>query len=299
MRSTAWIALSLFLTACGGGGSETEPVEIAQDDLVVIANDQSLGIYLPADEETSEYISYQLFEDQGLWRLGEAHLATRFPDTAKFKRAYSGYSIVNNGEWSRAIFEEGAPDFIGGFHANETTSSVELNGGPVWKEGRKVVKSLVLSTESELYRYETETKIAEISTTYDFNAKRLQVSQKITWLEAVDVETAYLSMFPIKRKLPNGEQITDMGYRSPDYEPEDILTEGFPIEMTTGTRVVRLEGSWSDLVAEVSVESISGVPEPEVFISNSSRYNKVYFNFASDAASGDVWEVVTSYKITK
>lgn len=303
IRSSLILTLSILLMACGGGSgggdSQTSRIEIQNDDIVSIADNESISVYLPADDQTTDYVSYHLFKDNDSWRLGEAHLATRKPGTAKFSRAYSGFSIVNGGEWSRAVMEAGAADFVGGYHGYEVTESITLDDSSNWNNGRRVTKELKAETESVLFRHGTDTPIADVKTTYNFTSERLEVAQTITWREQVEVETAYLSMLPIKRQLPNGEQITDIGYRSPDYEPEDILTDEFPVIETVGTRNVRVEGSWSDIVASISITELSGVPEPRVFISNSAEYNKVYFGFSSLTQTEEEWKVVTRYSITK
>jgi hypothetical protein len=297
-----WVLLVLTLTACGGGGGsdgENEPVEISNDEIVTVAGDSSVIVYLPANKEASEYVSYRLVKNEKVWTLNKAYLNSLDPGTLNFKTRYSGHPIVTTGEWSRALLESGASEFIGGLHGNEVTRSVSLNDQTEWEAGSRISKSTSLETQSQLYRHRSETILADILTTYSFDAERLIITQAIQWRESVDIRNAYLSMFPVERTLENGERITDLAYRSPDYSPEDVLSDKFPVIRTRGTREVRLEGSWSDLVFEISVNRISGIPEPDVLITNSPLYNKVYFDFASMADEGETWEIVTEYRISK
>lgn len=283
MQKTLIFACALV---AGCSGSTSAPVETTPGDVVVVGRDAAVDFYLDG-------FKFSLALKEGAWRLFEGYHA----ENSGGRFSPVGAPIINNGEWSCAIREVGAADFICGFHRFERLDSVlfSLDGKPGEILGTHTAKELTATQESTLFSYGTETPIAERAVTYRAAVDGITVEQRIHWLQPVLLENAYLAMLPIKRHV-GGEQITDTAKRAPHYASEDVSEAGFePIR--TPTNVIELSGP--QVVARVSLLEAPALPNAFAFVSNAELYNKVYFDVSGEhlTAPGEVWTVVAHYEI--
>lgn len=303
------------LVACGTGGSSSSPeAPLDESQLVVYIENDNVKIFAKgSDSHSNHYIEYNIKHidnssiNADLWRLYELYENKNLKNTKPyiFEREYGGKSIANAGEWEAAIREVGAGDFIGGFHGDERMTSVSLliddNEQPLLNS-EFVAKDVKFNQSSVLYSWYTGKPIALHEKNYTFSQQGIELAQKIEWLEAVKINRAYLTMFPIKRKIngSHGEQITDLAWYLPSGEMLDVSESGFEKLISYNTSAINIEGSESRFNALIEVVKHPNLPNYQAFVQNTEQYNKIYFDMsgAYETTIGEVWETLSNYKIT-
>jgi len=240
-----------------------------------------------------------------------------------------GNQIINTGEWEMALRISGDSDSVGGYHGDELqhdmlllvdgvplsqTATVSLRGA---REVQALQNSYVFDENVEAI-IDAGTglptnAIAKHSKRYFFTAEGVRVAQRLEWLQDRSLVSAWVAMFPILRNRDSttGPLITDAAIRSRLFEVEDLSTwdEGGALTYTPvqDGDSVTLWGATSGISGKVQFTRTPDLPNQKVYIStNTSAYNKVYFNLRGDATAGDplisaltadVWEWESFYQI--
>ena len=283
-------------------------------DLHVDISKDEINIYIKDGED--KYIGYHMIHDKkklnkkkvasnyDVWSLDGASQYTR----NQYGRFKENLELVTTGEWELAIREEGANDFFGGnAHGDEIMTLIEviIDGDEVDLNNRENYEAndIRIITTSELYRDNTITEEPELAgyhfKEYTFNKDGLNLNQKVEFVKSLTIDVAYLGMIPTLRESGK-TQITDTYKIDDDPTEYDVSYEdgklGDPLE---GNKVT-IYGEDSNVVVSMEIlDKKTNIPS-RVLVWNNSRYNKMYFIYASDGYQtepGEVWGQTTKYDI--
>ncbi|HII4363140.1 hypothetical protein [Vibrio parahaemolyticus] len=311
----------LVLSGCGGGDSSengsTNPeplVPLSDSQLVVNVSKDNVQIFAKGeDRHSNRYLEYNLKHivndeiNADLWRLYELYEVENTSNVKpySFIRVYSGKPIANAGEWEAAIREVGAGDFMGGYHGDERLTSVSLSvdGKQVSiSESQFVASNVSFYQVSKLYSWYTGEVVAFHEKEYKFTQSGIELDQRVEWLDSLNLSRAYLTMFPIKRKIDytKGAQITDISWSWPSGKVQDVSYPGFKLNISHDDNEIWLEGAESRFRAEIKMNSRPFLPGYSSFVTNSDTYNKAYFDISGNykTTPGEVWETNSTYKLT-
>lgn len=327
-------SMFLLISACGGSGSsdnsqpvssEVKPTEpdsfltiddVDYDNILIKANAQKINIYVKSENSavwSNHFIEYELERNEDpskrmdVWRLVNLYdvIPSKESEPLAFSREFNGESIVTSGEWECAIIEDGANDFMGGYHGYE-----ELESYALIIDGERVTdfdsfeliiaKELIFKQESSLISQLTGDTAASHVKEFSFTSEGLDLKQTVGWLDEIEVKSAYLTMFPIKRtlsKLPE-IQVTDEAQRESTNTYEYIATKDFSIKRTKDEKVF-ITGDDSGFYGNITLRRNINLPNYSVFVSNASQYNKVYFDFSGKhkTVKGESWETNSTYDL--
>ncbi|MGY5706828.1 hypothetical protein ACXHRA_23375 [Vibrio antiquarius] len=326
MRFVSFLFLLFLLSGCGGSssggngssgdGSVTPDPEVplSDSDLVVNVSQKNIQILAKGeDSHSNRYLEYNLKHivdnsiNADLWRLYELYESENTSNVKpySFTRVYDGKPIANAGEWEAAIREVGADDFMGGYHGDERLTSISLSvdGKPVSiSDSQFVAENVSFNQVSELFSWHTGEVVAVHEKNYKFTQSGVVLDQRIEWLSSLDLTRAYLTMFPIKRKIDytEGAQITDTAWTWPSGDVQDVSYPGFKVNVSYDDNEVWLEGAESRFRAEIKMTSRPDLPGYSFFVTNADAYNKAYFDISGTytTTAGEVWETSSTYKIT-
>jgi len=324
MSTNSKILLLIFIFGCNNS-SITEPTS-SDSSLFISINQRNepnniiggIKIFAKgANSESNRYIEYNIkhilneSSNTDLWRLYELYESenTSDSDIYSFKRVYDGKPIANAGGWEFAIREVGASDFIGEYHGDEKLKSVLLSvdGNPISiNDSQYIAENFSFEQNSELYSWHSGEIVALRKKQYIFSHSGLILNQRIEWLASLNLNHAYMTMFPIKRKIDgdSGDQITDTGVFYPSGYVQDITNSGFDVNVSSNDNEVWITGEDSNFRAEIKMNIYPTISNYKLFISNTDAYNKVYFDIAGTGLNnyttsiGEIWETSSSYKIT-
>ncbi|WPN27665.1 hypothetical protein QMK54_17655 [Pseudomonas sp. P5_109] len=307
---------------------------LAPDDVVVKVGATLVSTFIKGSKATSKkYLEFTLgyeykpFDPTGadaygnadLWRLKHAYEADLDPVAISFVRSRSGKALLNGGEITCAIKEQGAPDYIGGFHGDEvkSTAILLLDGVeiPMGTVATYVGKKLQYVQRSTLFKCNTQTAVATRSQSlvlsHESGHAKIDMSQKVVWSQSLVLEAAMLTMLPIKRLLDDstGEVITNTALRSPYVGKEDVSVEGFPQIATLGWLPDSQIWGPTGISASVQILKHPGYADCGFYVANAPYYNKDYYSVAGSAVStmggvthttqpGETWNVDSVIKMT-
>jgi len=220
-----------------------------------------------ANNESNRYIEYNIKHilDQStntdLWRLYELYESENTSNTDtyySFARVYNGKPIANAGGWESAIREVGASDFIGEYHGDEKLKSVLLSvdDNPVSiNDSQFIGENFSFEQISELYSWHTGEVVALRKKKYNFSQSGFILNQRIEWLASLDLNHAYMTMFPIKRNIDGdiGDQITDTAWFYPSGYIQDISNSGFDVVVSNDDNEIWVTGVDSKFRAEIKM----------------------------------------------
>lgn len=255
------------------------------------ATHDTIDIYMPSGDAYFKYSLRRLIipyrdggtrQNQDLWRLYELYLCKRVGDS--FENIYN-FPVCNKGEWECAIRIVGTPDFHGGYHGYEHQTGFDINPTPSYFEFTQYSDIIAQGT-----RYDV---IATHKKHYLFKDGSLTLTQSVDWKKSVDIDRAYMTMLPIRRK-DDDFQITDTAlYERKEY---DVSCEGHEsLRSVQNAKTVCIYGKTSGIYAQVTVDF-----DNNFSIQNTPAYNKFYFKYAWDRATavGESWNTVAEYKFT-
>ena len=227
-------------------------------------------------------------------------------DVVRLRRLYVAYvdgqierqvAITNGGEIETAILTSGAPHFVGGGHGDEVLTSVRyaVDGAEDIPDPGTGCSLVAIEQRSTLYRASTREPIAELCKIWTLTPGGLDLQQTVTWLDAVTVLYAYLTMLPIYRDQHGGMVTT--GRRSPDFEVEDIAESGHEVTRTQSSEA-STEGT-AGVTSRVQILQGWNKPARAFFFSNSPEYAKLYFDFCGryTTARGETWQVRARFDV--
>ena len=105
------------------------------------------------------------------------------------------------------------------------------------------------------------------------------VDQSIEWLDQVQLDVAYLAMFPVRRELDRMVRIlTDSALRQESGVFQSIGDTNFD-RLRTDDDSLTIWGSQSGFTAEISSQSMhSNCPDDELWITNNSELQQGVFS---------------------
>jgi len=324
-----WRAAPGFVPVSDAGSSGV--VALASDDIVIKVETGKITLFIKGSK--GRYLEQVILHavrpfdptgadlagNQDVWRLSELYEAqlTDLPSLT-FTRTRSGAAILTGGEIECAILEDGAGDYIGGWHGDELLSSVTFLADGVELSpstlGTRIAKQFAVMQTSTLYRWNTQTPIATRNKRIDIrwnDGMQVRLSQHFKWSMALAIKAAMLTMLPIARRVggsPTGARITDTAVRAPGWAKEDVSESGFAEQVSA--RSLPRASIWSaesGISAEVEiVKKVDLVTNYQFYISNSTYYNKLYYSFAGMlstplnhmTAVNEEWDMESVIKLT-
>lgn len=268
----------------------------------------SRKIELPLVRETVPFDGTSPNSQLDNWRLVEG-----WETSVDYVR---GNQIINAGEWEMALRLSGSTDSVGGYHGDELLHDALflIDGVPLAQTAtatRRSVREVQVLQNSYVFDQNVQAifdpgtglptnAIAKHSKRYTFTPEGIRISQRLEWLQARTLVSAWVTMFPILRNRDNttGPLITDTALRSRLFETEDVSTwdAGMPLTYTpvSDGDSMSLWGATSGISGSVQFTKTPRLSNQKMYIStNTSAYNKVYFNLRGDSSAGDP-EIVTT-----
>ena len=309
-------------------------MSLAHDDIVVKVGVDVVSTFVKgAKSASTKYLELDIvhevkafdptgadaFGNADVWRLGKGYEVDITPGTTSFARARNGLPVLSGGEVEAAWKVKGAVDYIGGYHGDEVkTSFVLLLDGvevPTNKVATLVGKKLEYVQYSKLYQCNTQTEVAthmkRVALTRAESGAKISLVQRVVWSKALVLESAMMTMLPIKRLLSDtaGEVITDTAMRAPYASKENVAVSGFPLDVTLGSLPdVKLWGP-TGISASAEIIKHPGLPSCGFYIANPENYNKLYYSVAGSGLAsmggvnytttiGETWDVESVIRMT-
>lgn len=320
----------------GGFPRALEPVvlTLAADDLVAKVGINTLSVFVKGAKSSSkkyleQTIGYEnkpfdpsgadAFGNSDLWRLKHGYECDLDVLTMAFTRARSGNALLNGGEIEGAWKEQGAVDYIGGYHGDEikTHAALFLDGVqiPFNTVATYVGKKMELVQYSKLYKCNTQIEVAthskRVTITHAQGGMQIDLSQQVVWSQVLVLEAAMMTMLPIKRLLTDtsGDVITHTAMRAPYASTEDVSVTGFPQVATLGKLPASRLWGPTGISASVEILKHPGHADCGFYVANASYYNKFYYSVAGSAVStmggvthttqpGEMWDVESVIRMT-
>jgi hypothetical protein len=257
------------------------------------------------DENT--YLSTQ-FQKQTIasinsdvYHLQRVYLSTKIGDSF-FEQ--SATSMVLGGEWECSLQEVGAVDFIGGSaHGDEVMAGnlILLLDGKLLPEIGNYIEagsSIEILCNSQLNRCDTPLEIVANHTKhYIITKEKMNIFQRVNWLDTMNLTTSYLCMLPINRDI-EGVVVSNQAFFD-----EDFVSEGLGINSVykyNSNQVTYYNNSVGhQFTARVKI--VRGEYDfMRVTNSTNPNYNKLYVPYKGTSTgktvnNGDVWEFEVEY----
>ena len=301
----------------------------------------SFDLYLPAgdagDFYTCYHFVYEVNAPNPTLGYGEA---PNNPANRRFyriktafvcERRENGFAplfrALQQGEIGLAFREEGAGDFVGGYHGDELLTAVSLTVDgrelPLCKPFSGEIESFSFSQDSIITRCNTPLEsIISHKQCYTVSGDRLLLSQSVTWIaDARPLTAAFMPMLTAQRLDPedHGRILSDtVAFYGKDGETLTVFdtssygadgggSQGEMVCKNTPARSVRVYSEKSGFSAEAGYTVRNGsIPDEQQSASLWIRYmkhaldNKVYFDIGKGTApkAGTVWESDVYYRVS-
>lgn len=290
-----------------GGGSSGETSAYQNDELVVLKRADEMDIFMKGSNPTSnKYLRYRMQRkpnveiNSDVWRWNEVWEVQR---TGEF--TFSNIrQICNPGENELAIRQTGKADFMGGTaHGDEelftVTALIDGSVTTLGETGQYRCRRVEFLQASNLYEEGTNKAnlVAKDYRRIVFEAGEVELFHNIVWQASINLEDSYLTMLTLLR-MNGATQISDKGYRSPLYLEEDISVADFT-PTNTKSNIAKASGP-NGYSAEVEILEGWDKANREFNFSNSTSYNKFYFDFTGpnyQTQIGEVFSSRTRYKL--
>lgn len=297
----------------------------------------SFYVYLPASRDGVYYTRYRfLFEENPV--KPELTYETGVNDAAnrRFYRIRTAYIVkregdrfvpvfraLQDGEIGFAIREEGAGDFVGGFHGDEILTDVSLmvDGENVSLHEPRFCAFSALSFYEQSYIYRCNTPDERImlhTQEYTVDGDRLLLKQDIEWIaDGRPIHSGYTPMLTAQRLNPDNtdEMLTDTvefydaeggliaSFDTSDYTYGKAVSGGASHGIGTKARRAKAFKKDGGLAMEAGYTVRDGsIPDEQISSSLWIRGtdNKVYFNITgkSTPKKGTAWRSNIFYRIT-
>ena len=256
-----------------------------------------------------------------LYRIREAYLGT-----LSGMDFMSDCRVLQGGEIGFAFREEGAGDFVGGFHGDEQLLSASLLG-----DGKEIALGEPSFGAYHEVRLLLTTRIDRCNTpaeplclhgqVYTVTGDTVALSQRVEWIgDAHRLSSAFMPMLTVQRLDPKApaHRLTDtLTFFGAHGAPVAVLdttpygatpTDGVPTDPLRGTAAVRVtaSGRESGIAIEGGIAHRAESPiAKNTRISVWQRYgndldSKVYFDIAAGCSpkKGELWEADVFYRVT-
>ena len=223
--------------------------------------------------------------------------------------------VVQNGEWTCAIKEDGAADFVGGrTHGDELYSNavIMVDGKAVDLTANLTVpcQEVEILITSVLNRCATPAEnIANHSTHIIISAKDIITEQVIEFLDDMTLDISYMTMLSVTRNLGatvSTEDVTGLpyvtneGFKNGDFEVLDLSFGHTNNAHDAGVSTVSLynDGAGHQFRVRIDILESNELASAAMFFDNSPVYNKIYFGYCGDnyaVTTGTVWRNKARY----
>ncbi|WP_433846889.1 hypothetical protein [Acinetobacter proteolyticus] len=275
--------------------------DLDDNDIVVIVGNSAIDVYTKGSRRLSnKYMDWRIarqtapfdpsdpYGNVDCWRITGVYEAEKPQSSYAFTRTRESQPIIAAGEVECAILEDGKADFIGGFHGDEVLTDYHfmVDGKPIDFSVKTtyLCKKFELIQVSDLFRVNTQTKVADHTKHLIFENRKLRLKQYIKWQMSLIIKAAMMTMLPIKRKRfdTSGEQITDTAMREQSWALENVSEAGFTQVPTVGS--LPNAEIWGPTGISASVEFVKhpNLPNATFYISNPENYNKLYYSVAGN-----------------
>lgn len=218
-------------------------------------------------------------------------------------------SLVAGGEWDAALSYVGSTTHVGGWHGNEViTSAYFLCDGAYYAQDAvfdDYFKEVKLVQESNIFLQGLSDVMLKRKKIMSVAKNGIRNRQEFYWEIPKSLVTGFVTMLPVLR-LSGAIQITDTDIRLPDNQVYDVATTDFDLVKTpiaAGSEII-VSGETSKLSAKLIVNEIEGLPSPNLFVSNSSNYNKMYLGAFNNTGGvrytpsvGEKWVIDVTYQL--
>ncbi|MCV0395481.1 MAG: hypothetical protein K5872_22295 [Rhizobiaceae bacterium] len=251
-------------------------------EMVVERGGNEFFVSVPSLKEGSDkHVRWRFHRDNyapinsDTWRINTVFEAARSGMTMT-----PGQQICSSGEFELAVFESTYGYSGGRNHGNEvaTFTSFQIDGQDHSLAGStKTAGRVDLICNSDVFRVGTSTVIARCTKRWTMENGMLRLSNRLEWLEAVDIIECQMLMCPILRKDGAGPQITTKASREPTWGNEDVSLPGFTHKLTKAGNV-KVWGS-TGYSCETRVLSGWTMPGRRTWVKNEVPVNKVYHDY--------------------
>lgn len=219
-------------------------------------------------------------------------------------------TIVQNGEWDTAISYTGSSAHVGGWHGNEVLTKAYFLCDNIYHAQNSVIegyfKEIKLYQESNIYLKSSSTIMLKRKKIMTITSEGIKNQQWLEWVTPQELVTAFITMFPVSR-LNGASVLTSTDIRLPQGEVYDVSASGFTevkVDVYEGSQSI-LSGSNSGISATLTVNKMTGIPEPKIYVSSSANYNKMYLNAFNNTGGlrftpnvGDKWHIDVTYQLS-
>ena len=296
--------------------TNTDPTIIDSRLYINVTSNSKVTIFKQSGEKSGAYYigqdfvhSYSPTINSDVWRLDTAYIYTKNENNSFTKFTQS--PIINGGEWECALKEVGATDFMGGIaHGDEIMTDVIflLDGSPIdlSSNGSYTGNKINILENSVLNRVDIpDDKVAKHVRYYEITNDDIIITQKVEWLQSLTMDKSYLTMLPIARTVgstEDGEYITNKGFKNNYFKVLDLSYghHNKAYENGVSEAVIWNDGVGYKVFAKVEVLESNELPNANMGFSNSSNYNKIYFDYCGyeyKTTVGEIWNNKARYII--
>lgn len=231
--------------------------------------------------------------------------------------------LLQNGEIEFAFSEDGAGDFVGGFHGDEIMGFAELTADGKTVDLSKecdlqTCKRLIFETKTKMFRCNSDTTetpsqwVNNHTLKYTITSKDgICLEQALQWkVSDLKIRKAMACMFTIYRCTDKNERITDVleyhKWNGDIYDVIDVSNDG-PKEnyneycSYSGPSYVNIYGKDSGIFAQVGYKTVKGIKDELCNHCWIRPYgdNKPYFsvNEGTTVKEDEEWQWINYYKI--
>ncbi len=237
------------------------------------------------------------------------------------------FQALQGGEIGFAMKEQGAGDYVGGFHGDEVLTEVRLvvdgNELSLDRPWSGTFESLHFYEQSYIYRCNMpEVRIVLHTQNYRVDGNTLRLSQDVEWVtDALPIVQAFMPMLTAQRLNPErtdeiltetvefysaeGKLVAD--FDTTEYGADRIGNPSDSVCRGTKATSVKVYGKNSGFMAEAGYTvRDNSIPDSQIGTSLCIRHmrsavdNKIYFDIGigSQPKAGDAWRSDTYYRLS-
>lgn len=281
--------------------------KVSHNKILVDKQGNTINIYVPSKKYNGKYIRYKYLRDvdssknNDVWRTMYCDVVIKNID-GSFTTEYNfGDPDI---EWEGAIKEVGKPDFIGGWHGDETFQDLSVvidNKEYDMTTNFTVECDYINCTEkSKVFHCETADLAFTRYKINEWNLNEFKIYGKWICESSFNIQESKLSMMSIQRTTQSGEQYFNWARYDYDYEKTNVSQHGYSGGVTIRRKDVKMFETWGD---KIYVKFICDYKDKEKY-PNRSQYmmdfannrNKIYFDLTGSyqMEKGEILEYTTT-----